>query len=303
MIHSTTSIQEVIARVIRNTRIQDSSYIQDMNEWIPEAMGYMRTKMELKYSWADVEIEFHKGKLPCGLIHIMAVEHAGHRLKYSNTVKHFGTGHNLGYNHQTIGNQIPVFTSNIVTQNQEAYTGEGNHIWKSDVASPTTSIKAVMCTDIHPTEYYQIEMDYINTSISDTIVRIHYLSQPVDKDGFPLIPDNENYKEALYYYVRAKMIGCGYKDSVFKETELLQRFEVYAARAIGQIRYPSTDIVQSRIDNMVRFIPPQNYWENFFRTDSNEGIYPNNSGTSVGTYGVQQNIQQNDSCNTTPQQW
>ena len=273
MIHTTVSIQEVIARVIRNTRIQDTSYIQDMNEWIPEAMGYMRTRMELKYSWADIEIEFHKGKLPCGLIHIMAVEHNGYRLKYSNTIKHYATGHDMRHNHQGAENQPSVFVSSIYTQNQAPYTGFENHIWKSDLKSFSETIKDALCCDIHPTEYYQIEMDYINTSMADTIVRIHYLSQPVDKDGFPLIPDNENYKEALYYYVRAKMIGCGYKDNVFSEEQLLQRFEMYAARAMGQIRYPSTDVMQSRIDSMVRFIPPANYWENYFRTDYPEKIY------------------------------
>jgi hypothetical protein len=165
-----------------------------------------------------------------------------------------------------------LFVSTINTQNQAPYTGAENHIWKTDI-KPAVTLEQVKCCDIHPSEYYQIEMDYINTSIRDGEVRIHYLSQPLDKDGFPLIPDNENYKEALYYYVRAKMIGCGYKDTVYSERELMERYEMYAARAMGQIKYPSTDIVQSRIDAMVRFIPPQNYWENYFRTDHPERIY------------------------------
>lgn len=263
MIYKSCSINEVIARIIRNTRIQDTSYIQDMIEWIPEAMGYMRTKMELKYEYEDVNIEFHKGKLPCGLISIQAVEWNGCRLPTSNTVKHYATGSVPRSN-----DSLDLFMSAIHRQDQTDYTGPGNYIWKSDLES-------IMSCDLHSSAYYQVEMDYINTSMCDTRVRIHYLSMPMDSNGLPLIPDNENYKEALYYYVRAKMIGTGYKDIAFNEIDLMQRFEMYAARAMGQIRYPSTDMMENRITTLTRFIPPAYYWDNFFNTGENEPIYNN----------------------------
>lgn len=246
MIHKSCSIQEVIGRVIRNTRIQDSSYITDMYEWIPEAMEFMRTKMELSYTFKDVEINFHKGKMPCGLIHIMAIEYNGCRLEYK-------TGSNNSYrraNTSTTG--LDLFVSTIKTQD----VPDGNYIWKSDIRS-VGSLPVGSGS-------YSIEMDYINTSICDGMVRVHYMSQPLDCDGLPLIPDNANYKEAIYYYVRAKMIGCGYKDNAFSEQELMQRFEIYASRAMGQIRYPSMDLIQKRMDTLMRFIPPEDYWNNFF---------------------------------------
>jgi len=272
MIHTSVSIQQVIGRVIRNTRIQDSSYIIDMNEWIPEAMGYMRTKMEMEERYKDIEVEFHKGRLPCGTIHILAVEWCGRRLKWSNTVKHYATGHNLGIG--SIPASAELFTSVIKTKCLDDIPG--NYIWESDIKKEgcsCTCVKDALCLPEHPTAYYQIEMDYLNTSFKDGCPRIHYYAQPTDKEGFPLIPDNENYKEALYYYIRAKMVGCGYKDKVFSEDELMRRFELYAGRAKAQIRYPSTDIMDSRIASLVRFIPPQNYWENFFRTDYYEKTY------------------------------
>lgn len=262
MIYKSSSIQEVIARVIRNTRVQDSSYLVDMVEWIPEAMGYMRTKQEMKYDYKDVEISFHKGKMPCGLNILQAVEYEGKRLNYRNSVKHYATGSST----PTESNAIPLFVSEVTVQNQEEFTGKENHIWKSD-------LKSINECSLHEKHYYQTELDYINTSFADGTVRLHFLGLPVASDGFPLIPDNENYKEALYYYVRAKMIGCGYVDSVFKEQELLQRFEAYAARAMGQIKYPSVDVMESRINTHVRFIPPANYWESFFKTDSPEPMY------------------------------
>lgn len=265
MIYTSVSIQEVISRVIRNTRIQDSSYIIDMVEWIPEAMGYMKTRMEQEERYKDINIVFHKGRLPCGPITVVAVEYCGRRLKTSNTVKHYQTGHNLGWGNKSEGG---LFTS-VIT---EKVTPNENHVIDSTIKK-CDCIKDVMCCAEHPTEYYKIEMDYLNTSFKDGSVRIHFLAQPIDGEGFPLIPDNENYKEALYYYIRAKMVGCGFKDRVFSEDTLMQRFEGYAARAKGEISYPTPDMMDARIASMVRFIPPENYWDNFFRTDNHEKMY------------------------------
>jgi hypothetical protein len=86
----------------------------------------------------------------------------------------------------------------------------------------------------------------------------------------PLIPDNQNYKEALYLYVRAKMIGSGYQDKVYQEQTLMQRFETIGRRAINEITYPTPDEKEQQVKTQVRFIPPDNYWENFFRVDSHE---------------------------------
>lgn len=272
MIYSSVSIKQVIARVIRNTRIKDSSYIQDMTEWIPEAMGYMRTTYELSYSWKDVKISFHKGILPCGLISIEAVEYNGQRLKTSSTVKHYATGHDLRYNPGADNEEANLFLTSIGVQDLEGYGQPGNFLYKSEPVPFNTSLNGVKTCDISPSDFYTVEMNCITTSMADATVRLHYKSQPMDDEGFPLIPDNENYKEALYYYVRAKMIGCGYHDTVFREDVLMNRFEGHAARAISEIRYPTPDMMQVQVDALVRFIPPTNYWENYFRTDSPEQI-------------------------------
>lgn len=258
MLYNSTSIDEVIARVLRNTRVQDSSYIQDMMEWIPEAMSFMRTRYELTRKFYDVDINFHKGKLPCGLIFIDAVEYAGCRLNYSSTSKHYGTGHNVLF--PNITENEPFLSVIAPIPNGE------NNFWSSETV-PIASL------GLHPTAFYNLELGWITTSFADGCVRLHYRSQPLDEGGMPLIPDNENYKEAIYNYVRAKMIGCGYKDEVFREDVLMQRFETYARRAINEITYPTPDEKEQQVKTQVRLIPPQNYWENYFRVDDHERPY------------------------------
>ena len=261
MLYTSCSSREVIARIIRNTRIQDSSFIEDMNEWLPEGMNYMRTKQQLKVTYKDVEVDYYKAKMPCGTIGLGAVEYCGCRLAYSNSVRAIEVARHSIENSAA---SIPLFITEVATQNQAAFTGPQNYIWKTDLVSAQS-----LPLSHH---YYNVEMGYINTSLCEGRIRLHYTITPTDAEGFPLIPDNEDYKEALYYYVRAKMIGAGYKDTVFSERELMQRFEMHAMRAIGQIRYPSVDQVQSRIETLTRFTLPEGYWNNFFSNPGAEHV-------------------------------
>lgn len=268
-----TTIDDVISRIIRNTRLQDSSYIQDMMEWIPEAMGQMKTKNPLSYSYADIDITFHKGKMPCGLIYILAVEYQGRRLPYSSTAKNYLTGHAINdKNLEGDSSTTNLFTSVIQTNPNDTYFDQNNIMWSSTF-TPMNNPEVVMKCDRHPSHWYATEMDWITTSVIDGTFRLHYYSQPTDENGMPLIPDNENYKEAIYCYVRAKMIGAGYNDLAYKETDLMQRFEIYARRAINEITYPTPDQKEQQFKTQVRLIPPANYYENFFRVDEHEKPY------------------------------
>jgi hypothetical protein len=272
MIFTSVSIDQVISRVIRNTRLQDTSYIPDMMEWIPEAMGQMKTRMPLSYMYADVEISFHKGKMPCGLYYLLAVEYQGRRLGTSSTVKNYLTGHVINdKNKDTDASTTDLFTSVIQTNPNDTYFDQNNLQWSSTF-TPMNNPEVVMKCDRHPSHWYQIEMDWLTSSIVDGTVRVHYYSQPLDENGMPLIPDNENYKEALYCYVRAKMIGAGYQDTM-REEDLMQRFETYARRAINEITYPTPDQKEQQYKTQVRLIPPANYYENFFRVDEHEKPY------------------------------
>lgn len=244
-----------------------------MNEWIPEAMGMMQTKAPLSYKYADVKIDFHKGKMPCGLYSLVAVEYEGKRLPYSSTVKHYATGHVINdKNAQSDASTATTFTSVIHTNPNDTYFDQNNIMWSSSL-EPATNPDTITCADRHPSHWYNTELDWMTTSIIEGTIRLHYYSLPLDENGVPLIPDNENYKEALYLYVRAKMIGAGYKDEAYKEPDLMARFETIARRAINEISYPSLDQKEQQVKSQVRLITPANYYNNFFRVDNHETTY------------------------------
>ena len=272
MIYTSTSISEVIGRIVRKTRVQDSNFLVSMDEWIPEAMGLMRTKYELKPAWKDILISFHMGKLPCGLINIKGVEWNGHRLKYNTGSRTFNAPAQQPFpGTETRRSGVTPFLT--IPYARETPDGEG-------VIYDSTAIKLPYCISQDQynclplcDQWYSTQLGYLQTSFADGCVRIHYDTVPLDTEGFPLIPDNEAYKEAIYWYVRAQMIGAGWEDKVFTYQQCEQRWELYASRAKGQISYPSVDAMEMRVNTFTRFIPPTDYFEKFYTTTEPEGYF------------------------------
>jgi hypothetical protein len=263
MLYNSVSIRQVIGRIIRNTRVQDTAYIIDMAEWIPEAMEMMETKQQTIGEFARVPIVFHKGKLPCGLLYIDAVEHRGRRLKYGNSVKNIRRP-NVRDNRA----HDPTIQSAWISTPfaYPAPNADQGQLYFS------TLIKANQLPE-HDHHYYEIEYGNILTDFPEGLVTIFYRATPTDEDGMPLIPDNSNYKEALYWYVRGKMIGAGFDDTIVKMQECDQKFEFYAARAIAEIQYPSPDQMETRLATFARLIPKEDYFESYFRIDEKEKYY------------------------------
>jgi hypothetical protein len=273
MIYKSTTIDEVIGRVIRNTRIQDSSYISDMGEWIPEAMGLMQTKVELEPAYEDVQVNFHMGKLPCGLRWIRAVEWNGYRIPENNSSKQAGSSK---YRNSNVALASTDGFVTVPTAINGQSDGIATKLYGYELCGLSScSVNACNRLSLHNKVWYQIEMDYLQFSVPDALVRVHYVRIPLDQNGFPLIPDEENYKQALYFYTRKMMLGAGYEDKAYTMNQLDVEFEKYAARAMGKIRYPSVDSMDMKVERMTRLVPDPNYFNSFFSGTGPEKYYGN----------------------------
>jgi hypothetical protein len=270
MIYQSTSIKEVIARVIRNTRLQDSSYITDMGEWIPEAMGILKTKWVLVPRYQDVNIYFHKGALPCDLDYITAVEWQGQRVQRMNGARMAEVVRG-----QITSDSGPEDISVFASDPDTVESPNGNLMFTSD-AVPFCSLTDTDCNQLPCATdlWYDVELGHITMSFKDGMVRVHYRGLPLDEEGFPLIPDNEEYKQALYWYCRAQMIGAGYKDTVFSYAHCEAQFDKYVAKAKGRIKYPSPDQMQSRINTLNRLVFDDSYFSRFFHSPNAEPQFP-----------------------------
>lgn len=258
MVYKSVSIDKVIGKVIRDTRVQDTAYLIDMHEWIPEVLSELRYEAPLTAEFAEVPIFFHKGKLPCGLIYIDAVEWRGWRLPHGNSVKNIRTSKRT----DPSTHQPETWISGVT----KTPTPDGNGIWLG-------TLRKVLDAPLATNHYYQLELDHILTSFSDGCVRVYYKAAPHDERGLPLIPDNQNLKNAIYYYCRHKMIGAGYEDKIFKEEVCFQRYNTYLEKASVEIDFPSPDMMEHHVNTFARFIPPEGYYNEYFRVSGPEPFY------------------------------
>jgi hypothetical protein len=244
MIYKTVSIENLIGRVIRNTKLSDTSAIQSIYEWIPEAMEQLETKLVLEPMSKDLTVRFFQARLPI-LAHIEAVEYCGQRLRYSEQLQ---PSHAQPTNEQTVFQSTPILWTNPAT---------------GDV-TPRYTLEQVKQMPVCNSDYYFLKPDFLCTSMKEARVTLHYRSVPCDENGFPLIPDNGNYKEALFWYVRGKLIGSGeLEDRSNSEDSCTAKFEKYGGRAMNEITYPSIDKMEAIRANHVRFGIAENYWSNF----------------------------------------
>jgi hypothetical protein len=254
MIYKTSSINEVMARIIRNTRITDANLIDDLLEWIPEGMAQLETRYQLSLTstMPALQIRGNVGKLPCDLHSIEAVVYKNNRLPYGSDVRDVTNRNTTNQTSQTL------FITDTNVPNSEGF-------WKGE---------NIVRVNNNTNDYYIIKPGYIQTSFEEGEVVIHYLAIPLDCDGFPLIPDNEVYKTALYWYSLMMILGTGYEHKVFKYSDCQQQWLYYQAKAINEVAYPSVDQMERLVNTMVRLIPAYGYHENFLNNLNNrEQIY------------------------------
>lgn len=254
-IYNTVSIKTIIARIIRKTRLSDTSYLEDMKVWIPEAMEALKTVHQTTTTNKVIQIKNHIARLPCDLSSLKAVEYEGCRLRLgSNSIDYSNSPED--YKPKSSIDTI----DGVYTTDSSKHKADDNYInlYRGEDLSKNNSSRL-------SSESYKITPGYIHTSFCSGCVTLHYNKIPLDSDGFPLVPDQEDYKLALEWYVYQQMVFSGYKfpDTRIDYSFCTQEYERHSRRAIGAIKYPSVDKVESTYRSTTRMIFPQHYWNHF----------------------------------------
>ena len=126
------------------------------------------------------------------------------------------------------------------------------------------------CTDIVQTcdQEYRLDWPYIKTSFKDGYICVAYVGQPLDERGFPLIPDEVSYIEAIKRYITYKV-----KYSEFLQghlpgniyMKLEDDWHWYCGQARNKMNMPNTiDDLQNLKDQHIRLLPKPNRYHRFF---------------------------------------
>ena len=114
---------------------------------------------------------------------------------------------------------------------------------------------------------YTVNDAFINVNFETGSIGLAYIGIPIDDEGFPLIPDDEGYKEAILKYVVMKLKYPDYiagKYPIYKEVE--QDWHKYCSQARGNANMPSIDEMESIKNQWVKLMPEMHKHKEFFTT-------------------------------------
>lgn len=202
MIYKLESINRTIAKVVRDLGLGGKSIdYQDMIEWIADALQDIGAYAQFEEVERPIAIFSYSGELPCDLYKVVRLKPGCNvELKSSST----------GYYNKTLQEALEragVDFSLLSVYEQEmilnpakprlvspySNTSNGFHLNKHLFGN--ISKNRLDCND------YNIQGNKINVGFEEGVVTIQYLRIPVDEEGFPLVPDDTAFRNALFWNI------------------------------------------------------------------------------------------------------
>jgi hypothetical protein len=116
---------------------------------------------------------------------------------------------------------------------------------------------------------YSINDDYMFTSFQEGTVEISYKAIPTDDQGYPLIPDDIKFVQAVTHYILERLDYIGLRTGavqqyIYEKTSLERDW--YIAAAQNRRNLLSIDSMESLKNNWLRLVPKINQHSDHFKT-------------------------------------
>jgi hypothetical protein len=297
MIYKVTSVRRVIAKVFTDLDLKEGDHrISDLIEWAGEAIKKigafptLLTKVTGKGGLPLLEISNYQVKLPCDLVAI-------NQVAYSTSES--GPFYPMVYATGSFDATAPTEAentalTNVPTDNQ--LINLVRDLYGADFTVPYSYSEAALYLNTHPTvresleglltgqrsnngtrdaytasgDYtYLVFPGYIKTALKDGYLMVSYQAVPVDNEGYPMIPDDESFEEAIYWYINMKLTYPEWKmgrirDAVYYDTRNSWNF--YRKQAYGHSMMPNVDQLEAIKNAWLRLVPEINEHGNAFTT-------------------------------------
>jgi len=116
---------------------------------------------------------------------------------------------------------------------------------------------------------YKLVPNYIKTNVKTGYLMVAYYAIPTDCEGYPMIPDNASFKEAIFWYINMKLSYIDWRtNKATKEVyyDAKNTWNFYVKQAYGNSIMPSSlDEMESIKNAWVRLLPAMNAGDSFFQ--------------------------------------
>lgn len=236
------SVKSIIAKLYRDLKLKEEEDFTDIIEWCAEALGFIHVFPQYTSKPDKIDIVNYKGELPSDYINMVAVEHNGYSLSYSTNI--FGPQDNTklrrsdtpySYNQKKIENVVFVDPKYI------------NYFSNRD---------SVL-----------LENGYIKTSFEKGEMMINYIAMVLDCDGYPMVPDNVSFTEALYWfctykYLYSKALYGEINDKFYQDA--YNKWQYYCNQAGAEALMPDLNTLENIKKSFISLKPNLNRSIDFY---------------------------------------
>lgn len=260
MIYNAVSAMAIIAKVYRDHNIDDNIEL-DAIEWMGEALEAIGagTQKIQKEEW--IVATNHTATLPSDLETLNSVyvvdeaplkdnwqeEDFPYDLSQVKDLPKHMIGRSDQLLHDGIGDSSTDLPESSFNTSDDYRTIFQELQGEPEVEPDKNSLAATY------SETYHLNGNQLKTSFENGLVLVSYMGYPLDDHGYPLVPDNYAFKEALTWYIAKKLILGGKKLMIGYDTAN-QQWLKYCTQARNKANMPDLDAYQNFHQSWVQMV-------------------------------------------------
>jgi len=260
MIHNLNSIDRIINKIITDLGLghQEVPY-QSFIEWIADALEHIGSYYQFEEKACEILIQDYDGMLPCDF-HKPIKQFLKNGCEivpgpggfYGGSLTH--TLNQCGVDYESLPAYerfkliaVPGLQRTNVTDTIDGIV-DRLQFNKNLIGDPRVS----KFTDMD----WNINFNKITTSFRYGVISIQYLAMPTDDRGFPLVPDDVSFRDALFW--KCAMHICMLNPSLIKNPQLRNyeacesRWLKYCAQARASANMPDLEMLERLKNNWLR---------------------------------------------------
>jgi hypothetical protein len=300
MVYNLTSVKRVIAKVFTDLDLKEGDHrVSDMVEWSGEALekigGFptFETKVAGKDDMPLLEIISYQARLPYDFHNLIQVAYSSTTSGPFYPMRYATGSFDHGAQITNVVTEYTASTSDLVTLCMTLYSLEYEDALAKinnepaireilqSLITPNASVSITSSTSTTTDYTYLIKHGYIQTNLESGYLMLAYQAIPVDNEGYPMIPDNQSFIEAVYWYIVMKLLYPQWVSGVIRDAvyaDAKRSWNFYCKQAYGNVMMPNgAEQMESIKNTWHRLVEEMNEHDSFFSTMGQEQLIYNNN--------------------------
>lgn len=204
MIYNMERIDRVIDKIIRDLGLgQNEIDYADYIEWMADGLQHIGAYYQYEEKECSVIIDDYTGLLPCDLHKVI-------RMKKGCSITPSGEGGfyggsltqalvNAGVDFDTLSALDNYAIAK--TQGLQGINYTSGYSYITDKLQGNKNLIGTSSANSFTENDYNVNFNKVTTAFRHGVIQLQYLALPIDERGWPLVPDNVSFRDALFWKV------------------------------------------------------------------------------------------------------